>query len=143
MNKKLVLKILVLVFIFLLVVMFRQSLGSTSFKDALGTLFGVGKPTNTIKWCVENSVDFLWTNADVPESLKQSDITYLRINYCELATEPISGVDLDKITWEPLAESRGPAGQLSKLEWSKQHEVFRAGGMPFKSSAFAAELKLQ
>ena len=138
---KLVLKILVLIFIFLIVVMFRQYTGSKTFKESVAMLFGVRAPTNTTNWCVENTVDVLWTTAEVSENLKQQDFPYLRSHICELATEPIAGVDIDKVTWAPLAESHGPAGQLSKLEWNKELSLFRSGGMPFKSSKFAKDLQ--
>ncbi|MCC2680221.1 MAG: hypothetical protein K0R29_2797, partial [Pseudobdellovibrio sp.] len=119
----------------------RQHLGSVNFKESLNAFFGIGVQKNMITWCVDNTVDVLWTNAEVAEKMKEHDLRYLRNHYCELPTEPIAGVDLDKVTWSPLAESKGPAGQLSKLEWNQENGVFRAGGMPFKSTAFAEELK--
>ena len=138
---KLVFKLLVLVFIFLIVVMFRQYTGSKTFKESVGMLFGVGGPSNTTNWCVENTADILWTTTEVSENMKQQDVPYLRSHICELTTEPIAGVDIDKVSWAPLAESHGPAGQLSKLEWNKELSLFRAGGMPFKSSKFAKDLQ--
>jgi hypothetical protein len=141
MNTKLLLKILVLVFIFLLVFMFRQYLESGGFKEGLNAFFGPTKNPNKINWCVANTVDFLWTQSDIPNDLKQKNLSYLRSNFCELDTEAISGIDIDSVEWSPLAESRGPTGQLSKIEWNKSLGVFRAGGMPFKSSKFANELQ--
>jgi len=141
MNAKLLVKILFLVLVLLLVGLARQQLGSVSFKEGLNSLFGIGVQKNMITWCVDNTVDVLWTNAEVAEKMKEHDLRYLRNHYCELPTEPITEVDLDKVIWAPLAESKGPAGQLSKLEWNQEYGLFKAGGMPFKSSAFAEELK--
>lgn len=141
MNAKLLVKVLFLALVLLLVILARQQLGSMSFKEGVNAFFGIGGQKNMITWCVDNTVDVLWTNAEVAEKMKDYDLSYLRKHYCELPTEPIAGVDIDKVTWTPLAESRGPAGQLSKLEWSAEHGVFKAGGMPFKSNAFSEELK--
>lgn len=141
MNGKLVVKLLFLVLILSLVFMARQQLGSAGFKETLNGLFGVGQPKNSLSWCVDNTVDVLWTNAEVAEAMKEYDLRYLRNHFCELVTEPIAGVDIDTVIWSPLAESRGPAGQLSKLEWNQENSLFRAGGMPFKSTSFAEEIK--
>ncbi len=141
MNSKLLVKVLFLALVLLLVLLGREKLGSSSFKEALNALFGVGTQKNMITWCVDNTVDVLWTNAEVAEVMKDHDLSYLRNHFCELPTEPIAGVEIDKVTWAPLAESRGPAGQLSKLEWNRENSVFKAGGMPFKSTAFSEELK--
>lgn len=141
MNSKLLVKVLFLSLVLLLVLLARQQLGSMSVKEGLNAFFGIGGQKNIIAWCVDNTVDVLWTNAEVAEKMKEHDLRYLRNHYCELPTEPIANVEIDKVTWAPLAESRGPAGQLSTLEWSREHGVFRAGGMPFKSSAFSEELK--
>jgi hypothetical protein len=141
MNAKLVVKVLFLVLILSLVALAREQLGSAGFKEGLNALFGGGGAKNTINWCVADTVDFQWTNAEVPESLKSESLSSLRRHYCELSTEPISDLDLDKVTWSPLAESHGPAGQLSKLEWNKEYSLFRTGGLPFKSTKFAEELK--
>ena len=138
---KIISKLLMLVFVLSLVVLFRQYLGGATVKEGLSAFFGISTANNSIRWCVDNTVDVLWTNADVPERLKQKSLSELRDSYCELPTEPIVGVDSDKVIWAPLAESRGPAGQLSKLEWNKDFAVFKAGGMPFKSSEFTTELQ--
>jgi hypothetical protein len=143
MNGKLIVKVLFLVLVFLLVALARQQLGSSGFKESLNALFGVGGAKNAVNWCVDDTVDFQWTNAEVPESMKAESLRSLRNHYCELSTEPIAGVDLEKVTWAPLAESHGPAGQMSKLEWNKENDLFMSGGLPFKSTKLAAELKSQ
>jgi len=141
MNPKLLVKVLFLALVLLLVILARQQLGSVSFKEGLNALFGIGGQKNMITWCVDNTVDVLWTNAQVAEAMKEHDLSYLRNHYCELPTEPIAGFDIDKEEWAPFAKSQCPAGQLSKLEWNSENAVFKAGGMPFKSTAFAEELK--
>ena len=141
MNSKVVVKILFLLCVLLLVVLARQQLGSMSVKQGLAMLFGGTNPKNSVTWCVENTVDVLWTNAEVAEAMKDKSLSFMREQYCILQTEPIAGIEIDKVEWAPLAESRGPAGQISKLEWSRENEVFRSGGMPFKSTWFAQEIK--
>lgn len=140
MNAKLLVKVLFLALVLLLVVMARQQLGSAGFKEGLSALFGGSNPKNATTWCVDNVVDVLWTNAEVAEAMKDKEMSFVKEQYCILQTEPIANVDLSTITWAPLAESRGPTGQLSKLEWNKENGLFKAGGMPFKSTWFAKEL---
>ena len=131
---------MVLVLGLVLVLLFRQQMGSQSFQDVLNAMFGGTKPNNTVNWCADHVVDFAWVSTEVPEKLKSMDMAELRETYCQLTTEPISGVDLSKVEWTKLAESSGAAGQKTVLEWNKALNLFRAGGMPFKSSVFGQEL---
>lgn len=139
MKTKLIIKLSVLLFALLLVVLFRQISGSGGFRKGINELFGV-VPVQKINWCADHVVDVIWTSNEVPEALQKLEMSSLRDYYCELKTEAISGVDIDKLTWAPLAESSGATGVKTVLEWNKQYEVFKSGGMPFKSSSFSREL---
>lgn len=140
MNIKLVFKLSVLILGLLLVFMFRQTMGSKTFTESLSAMFGGTKPANVTNWCAEHVVDVVWVSDEVPEKLKNLDMSDLRETYCELKTEPILGVDLSTVEWKKLAESSGAAGQKTTLEWNKALNLFKAGGMPFKSSDFGREL---
>ena len=140
MNIKLIFKLSVLVLGLLLVVMFRQTMGSKSFTESLNAMFGGGKTAQVVNWCADHVVDVVWVSDEVPEKLKSLGLSDLRETYCELKTEPILGVDLSTVEWKKLAESSGAAGQKTTLEWNKALNLFRAGGMPFKSSDFGREL---
>lgn len=140
MNIKLIFKLSVLIFGLLLVVMFRQTMGSKSFTETLNGMFGVTNANNNINWCADHVVDVVWVSEEVPEKLKNLSLSDLRETYCQLKTEPILGVDLSTVQWKKLAESSGAAGQKTTLEWNKALNLFRAGGMPFKSSDFGREL---
>lgn len=139
MKLNLILKVSILVFALFLVILVRNSASKGSFADSINALFGSNSQPK-LNWCAEHVVDVAWINANIPEKLKQLDLPRLRNNYCELTTEAIEGVDLDKITWEPLAESTGAAGQKTTLLWNKDHSLFKSGGLPFKSSKLSREL---
>lgn len=140
MNIKLVFKLSVLILGLLLVVLFRQSMGSKTFTETLNAMFGATKPAHVVNWCADHVVDVVWVSDEVPEKLKNLSLSDLRETYCELKTEPIMGVDLNTVQWKKLAESSGAAGQKTTLEWNKALNLFKAGGMPFKSSDFGREL---
>lgn len=95
-----------------------------------------------INWCATHTVDFVWISEKVPGTLKQLDSASLRNSYCELKTEDISGIDIDKVQWVTLAESAGAAGAKAVLEWNPENKLFRSGGLPFKSSKLSEELGL-
>ena len=141
MNAKLIAKLMMLVLGLLLVFLFQQKTGSKNFTEAMRAVFGPPEIKNTTNWCADHVVDFVWTSEQIPVAVKEQDMADLREQYCELKTEAISGIDLDKVVWQPLAESSGAAGAKTKLEWSPDMALFRAGGMPFMSSEFAGILK--
>ncbi len=141
MKIKLIFQILVLVFALVLVLKFRDYAGSRSFTETITTLFTSPKPPNTMNWCVDKTVDMTWASSEISENLKKLDAGDLRDLLCEVQTEPILNLEIDKVTWSPLAESHGPTAQKSLLEWNREYNVFRAGGMPFKSVKLSAELQ--
>lgn len=142
MNTKLVLKLLILTFGLLMVVMASQYSNSGGMKSALNSLFGVDTPSQQkLNWCASHVVDFVWIASEVPEKLKKLDIPTLLEDYCELKTEAIQGVDLDKVQWASLAESNGATGIKTLLEWNQSLGLFRSGGLPFKSSSLSLELQ--
>ena len=139
MKTKLVLKLSILLFGLLMVVMFRNFSEKGSFTAYLNTLFGVVEEPR-LNWCADHVVDVAFVSTEVPEKLKKMDMSSLRKAYCELRTEPIQGVDLNQVTWAPLAESSGATGIKTILEWNKELALFRSGGLPFKSSILSREL---
>lgn len=139
MNTKLVLKLSVLIIGLLMVIMVRNFSGSGSLTSALNSLFG-SSSVEKLNWCADHVVDVAWVSTDVPEKLKKLDMAMLRNKYCELKTEAISGVELNKVQWMPLAESSGATGIKTILEWNKELGLFRSGGLPFKSSNLSREL---
>lgn len=142
MNTKLILKLLILTFGLLMVVMASQYSSSGGMKSAINSLFGVDAASQQkLNWCADHVVDFVWLATEVPENLKKLDIATLRESYCELKTEAIQGVDLDKVQWASLAESGGATGIKTLLEWNQSLGLFRSGGLPFKSSSLSLELQ--
>jgi hypothetical protein len=140
MNKKLILKLLSLVAGLIFVVVLSQYLSSGQMKTALNGLFGV-ESASKLNWCADHVVDVAWTSPEVPENLKKLSLPNLRDNYCELKIEAISGVELDKVEWAPLAESSGATGIKTILEWNSSLQLFRSGGLPFKSSSLSLQLQ--
>ncbi len=141
MKMKLFFKVLVLLFGLVIVLKFRDYAGSRTFVETVSAIFSTPKEANTMNWCTPQVVDVTWVTADISDNLKKMDMADLRDWLCEVKTEPIPDLDLDKVVWAVLAESHGPTAQKTVLEWNRDYSVFRAGGMPFKSSKLSAELQ--
>lgn len=139
MNTKVIFKIVGLIIGLIFVVMLYNYTSSGSMTRALNSIFGISDE-NRLNWCADHVVDVTWVASEVPEDLKVLDLPTLRDDYCELKTEAIVGVDIDQISWQPLAESSGAAGAKTVLEWNRTTGLFRTGGMPFKSSELAEQL---
>lgn len=139
MKIKLAIQLSILLFALVMVVMARHVSESGGFKASVNALFGIDTK-NQLTWCADNVVDFTWTSEKVPATLKARDVADLRGHFCTLKIEAISDVDPDKLTFEKLAESNGATGKKSILEWNRENNVFRSGGMPFKSSGLSREL---
>lgn len=139
MKIKLALKLSLLLAALVLVVLIRNSATHGSMSTLFNSVFNIDSSPK-INWCADHVVDVNWTSREVPEKLQKLDLPSLRNNYCELSTEAIQGVDLDKVQWSGLAESHGAAGAKTILEWNKDLGLFRSGGLPFKSSKLNREL---
>ena len=139
MKIKLAVQLSILLAGLVLVVLFRNISESGGFKANINSLFGVDTK-NQVNWCPDQAVDFAWTSEKIPEKLKGEDVSSLLSHYCTLKIEAIQGVDIDKILWEKLAESTGPTGTKTFLEWNPEFKVFRSAGMPFKSPRFSGDL---
>lgn len=122
------------------VLWFRQQMGSQSVTQTLNAMFASAPDKNSFNWCADNVVDFVWTDASIAADIRSKDMSYWRDHYCRLTMEPISGVDIDKVEWKPLADSSGATGRRSTLLWNPDLKLFKSGGMPFKSSKLASEL---
>jgi len=141
MKSKIIFQITVLLLALVLVLKFRDYAGSRTFVETVSSIFTSPKPANTMNWCVDKTVDVTWVSAELSENLKKLDGGDLRDLLCDVQTEPILNLEIDKVTWTPLAESHGPTAQKSLLEWNREYNVFRAGGMPFKSSKLSMDLQ--
>ena len=141
MNKNLVLKVMILLFGLVLVLWFRQQMGSKNVTQTINAIFGVQPKKNQLTWCADHVVDVTWTEPSLPASVKALSMADLRDHYCSFELETITGVDIDKVEWKPLAESAGATGQRTTLLWNRDLGLFKSGGLPFKSSKLASELK--
>ena len=139
MKIKLAVQLSILLAGLVLVVFARHLAESGSYTKGFNVLFGIDTK-NQLTWCADNVVDFNWVNENVPEKLKNMSPADLRSDFCTLKIEAISGIDTDKITWVKLAETNGATGIKTLLEWNPEFNVFRTGGMPFKSPRLSGEL---
>ena len=137
MKTKLVTKLFILfvgLVLFVTVKFFLQEGGLTGFFSSFED------QSKRLNWCADHVVDVVFVDTTVSDKLKALAPQRLREDFCELKIEDISGIDLDKVQWSPLAESAGAAGAKTVLEWNRELEVFRSGGLPFKSSALSLEI---
>ncbi len=107
---------------------------SQPFQNNLDEVFKVG---SQFQWC---STQFQWLNDDMAAKTKSQDPDQVTKKYCVVYMESIQGVDLKKATWKKLSEGLDSGGQVVYLEWDKALQIFRAAGLPFKSSVLSRDL---
>ena len=138
MNFKLIFKISVLVFALVLVVAGRKFFMSTEFHKNANDVFATdAKP---FQWCSPERKIFIWLDANLAIQFKNKPQEELAKSFCLSLAETIQGVDLKSIQWAPIAESVDSEGQKVVLEWNKENKLYRADGLPFKSSSLSREI---
>jgi hypothetical protein len=134
MNAKFILKVSILVFGLVMVIFASKYFSSQPFQNNLDEAFKTG---SQFQWC---STKFEWLNADMAAKTKSQDPVQVTKKYCLVYMESIQGIDLKTATWQQLAEGRDSDGQSVYLEWDKALQIFRAAGLPFKSSVLSRDL---
>lgn len=138
MNFKLIFKISVLVFALVLVVAGRRFFKSADFQKNANEIFAVeGKP---FQWCSPERKTFMWIDTNLASRFKNQPPEAIAKKYCLILAESIQGVDLSTISWTPIAQSVDSEGQKVVLEWNKEKKLYRADGLPFKSSSLSREI---
>jgi hypothetical protein len=138
MSIKLIFKISVLVFALVLVVMGRKFFNSPGFQKNADEIFSVA--ANPFQWCSFERNQFTWTLPRLSLKYKNLPPTELAKKFCLIQAETIQGVDLKSVTWTPIAESVDSEGEQVILEQNIEKQLFRAGGLPFKSSSLSREI---
>lgn len=137
MKTKVVFKLFVLFLGLLLFAVFKNCASSGGINEFFSS-FDSGK--KKLNWCADHVVDFTWLDTSLPSEVKALSPSNLKDNFCELEIEDISGIDTDKLDWQPLAETAGAAGAKSDLQWNRASGVYKSGGLLFKSSKLSKEL---
>ncbi len=138
MNIKLIFKISVLIFALILVFMGRKFFSSPGFQKNAAEVFTAH--ASPFQWCSIERNKFIWTQPDLNLKYKNMSPTQLAKKFCLVQAETIQGVDLKAITWTPIAVSVDSEGQKVILEWNTENKLFRADGLPFKSSSLSLEI---
>ncbi len=138
MNIKLIFKISVLIFALGLVLVGRKFFSSVGFKKNATDIFAV--EAHSFQWCSPQHQKFLWTEARLTQKFSALTATQLAKKFCLVYAETIQGVDLQKVQWSPIAESVDGEGQKVILERNLENKLFRADGLPFKSSSLGREI---
>lgn len=138
MKKNILLKVLILVFAFIMVIFAVQFINSPSFKSTMKMFFG--EPAKTFSWCPAHTTDFKWESSDIKESIKTAKPTDLVKKLCNPPIEPIQNVEFDKLTFTPLVSAITAEAKIVTLEWNPENQIFKSEGMPFKSSSLIREL---
>ena len=138
MNIKLIFKIGVLIFALILVVMGRRFFNSAGFeKNATQVFTATNSP---FQWCSFERKIFIWTDPGLIAKYKNQTQAMLSKKFCLVQSETIQGVDIKSVTWTPIAESVDSEGQKVVLEWNTEKKLYRADGLPFKSSSLSREI---
>lgn len=146
MNIKIILKLSVLIFAFVLVIMSYKYFASPNFHDGLDALFNVPQntgPTRDFEWCSAKQVKFDWAEAQFKDKFKSHHSSDQAKAFCTVAIEQVSGDLIKQAKWKPLAKALDSAGKAISLDWDPELRIYRAGGLPFKSTKLTKDLGLQ
>lgn len=147
MNIKIILKLSVLIFALLLVMMSYKYFASSNFQDGLNALFNVpadpSGPTRNFEWCSAKQVKFEWAEAQFKDRFKNHHSSDQAKVFCIVSIEQVSGDLIKKAKWKPLAKALDSAGKDISLDWDPELRIYRAGGLPFKSTKLSKDLGLQ
>ncbi len=138
MNIKLFFKISMLVFALVLVVAGRKFFTSAGFQKNANDVFAV--TASPFQWCTFERKIFVWTDRALALKFKAASPEQLAKKFCLVQAETIQGVDIKTVNWTPIAESVDSEGQKVILEWNKEKKLYRADGLPFKSSSLSLEI---
>jgi hypothetical protein len=131
MNAKLIFRVSILIFGLVAVIFASKYFSSQPFQSSLDEVFQAG---SQFQWCSTTNSKFKWLNADIAAKTKSLDKDAVAKKYCMVQMESIQGIDIKTAKWEKIAEGLDSGGQVVFLEWDKALQIFRASGLPFKSS---------
>ncbi|MBC7458763.1 MAG: hypothetical protein H7235_10815 [Bdellovibrionaceae bacterium] len=137
MNAKLIFKISILVFGLAAVIFASKYFSSQPFQNSLDDVFQAG---SQFQWCSTTNSKFKWLNPAIAKKTKSVAKNGLAEKYCFVQMESIQGIDIKIAKWDKLAQGLDSGGQVVYLEWDKGLQIFRAAGLPFKSSVLYKDL---
>jgi hypothetical protein len=137
MNHKFIFKIVILLFALVAVIFASKYFSSLPFQNSLDQVFQAG---SQFQWCSTTDSKFKWLNVHMDQKTKSIDKTAVAKKYCLVQMESIQGIDIKMAKWDKLAEGLDSAGQVVYLEWDSALQIFRAAGLPFKSSILYNDL---
>lgn len=138
MNIKLIFKIGVLIFALILVFMGRNFFNSAGFQQNATEVFAV--TSSPFQWCSFERNIFVWKQPSLIVKYKNQSPAQLVKKFCLVHAETIQGVDPKVVIWTTIAESVDSEGQKVILEWNSEKKLYRADGLPFKSSSLSLEI---
>lgn len=134
MSIKLIFKLSILVFALVMVIFASKYFSSAPFQSSLQDAFSIGA---RFEWCSPRNHDLKWLDENINRKmLNQSSSSAQKMTekYCLVQMESIQGVDLKTAQWKKLAQGTDSGGQTVYLEWDPALHLYRAAGLPFKSS---------
>jgi len=137
MNAKFIFKLSLLIFALVGVIFASKYFSSQPFQNSLDSAFEAG---SQFQWCTTTNSKFKWLNTDIAKKTKSVAKDMVAKKYCVVQMESIQGIDIKTAAWEKLAEGLDSGGQVVYLEWDRALKIFRAAGLPFKSSILYKDL---
>lgn len=134
MGIKLILKLSILIFALVVVIFASQYFSSSPFQNSLQEAFSIG---SRFEWCSAQKQNIHWLNEDINKKMafyEKNSVQKMTEKYCVVQMESIQGIDLKAAQWQKLAQGMDSAGQTVYLEWDPALRLYRAAGLPFKSS---------
>ena len=144
MNKKIIIKLSLLVLGLVVLFYFKKSLEQFSQSSPVqAPVAPVFDDLKSFQWCSEVQGQFTFKRGNHLLHFSKFSDAYIKKQFCTVDMESFAGIDVKKVTsWEVLATAVDSGGGQVLLEWNAEHRLFKADGLPFKSKKLAKKLSL-
>ncbi len=146
MNKKIIIKLSLLIISLVVFYYFKTSLEQISQSNppqdppAVTPVF---EDLKSFQWCSEVQGQFMFKRGNHLLQFSNLSDADIKKQFCTVDMESFAGVDVKKIkSWEVLATAVDSGGGEVILEWNAEHRLFKADDLPFRSKKLRQKLSL-
>jgi hypothetical protein len=139
MLQKLFIKVSILFFLLASVLGASRFLGSSDFKNSVNLLFGLN-PSQTLRWCPDNTVDLEWVDQNIPTNWKNARSQDIQKHFCEIDISHPTIAISPTTEFKKLLIARSAEAKTATLEWNSESKLFKSQDMLFFSTILTKEL---
>lgn len=141
MSIKIIFRVSVLIFALVMVIFASKYFSSEQFQSSLNDVFNT--KVRTFQWCDGRPDHFKWIDADLENKFRMQPADRVSKKFCLVQIQPVQADDLKSVEWMKLAQGYDSGGQIVYLEQAMKGPVFRAAGLPFKSTILYQEFQIK